>query len=46
VAVKEAPSETSVISADLEISDREVVDGVVVERDASRDAGAKTSHPR
>ena len=46
VAVKEAPSETSVISADLEISDREVVDGVVVERDASRDAGTKTSHPR
>ena len=45
VAVSEAPSD-DVMPADLRISDREVVDGVVVERDASRDAGAKTSHPR
>ena len=46
VAVSEAPSTSDVMPADVRISDREVVDGVVVERDASRDAGAKTSHPR
>ena len=46
VAVSEAPSTSDVMPADVSISDREVVDGVVVERDASRDAGAKTSHPR